>query len=86
MQVHSENKYHLLDLHKEIDLFDRKIAHTKNIESFDSEDRRTSAVKRLETKRTALVTVAVELANKGVEYDPKSLPRSFKAAAERAAD
>ena len=86
MQAHSENKYHLLDLHKEIDLFDRKIAHTKNIESFDSEDRRSSAVKRLETKRTALVAAAVDLANKGVEFDPKSLPRSFKAASDGPAD
>jgi hypothetical protein len=62
----SENKFYLLALHKEIDFFDRKIAHARNIESFDSDHLKTLAIKKLETKRSALVTTAMDLASKGV--------------------
>lgn len=83
--MNPENKYYLLSLHKEIDLFDRKIAHARNIEPFDSEHTRALAVKKLETKRAVLVTSAMDLASQGVEYDPKWLPRSFKATLEKSA-
>jgi hypothetical protein len=81
----SENKFYLLSLHKEIDFFDRKIAHARNIENFDSDHLKALAIKKLETKRSALVTTAMDLASKGVEYDPKWLPRSFKATLEKSA-
>jgi len=81
----SENKFYLLALHKEIDFFDRKIAHARNIESFDSDHLKTLAIKKLETKRSALVTTAMDLASKGVEYYPKWLPRYFKATLEKSA-
>jgi hypothetical protein len=83
--MNPENKYYLLALHKEIDLFDRKIAHAKNIESFDSDHSKVLAIKKLETKRAALVATATDLASKGVEYDPQWLPRSFKATLEKTA-
>jgi hypothetical protein len=72
------NKYHLKDLHKEIDYFDRKVAYCKTHENFESDAARALALGKLLTKRESLVKVAVELARRGIECDPKYLPRSFK--------
>jgi hypothetical protein len=80
MEPTSANQYQLIDAHKEIDFFDRKISYCQNHERFDSEDARASALKKLETKRATLVKVAKELASKGIECDSKYLPRSFKQA------
>lgn len=82
MQAAKDNKYALQDLHAEIDLFDRKIAHCQNHEAFDSEQERAAALKKLRTKRETLVRNALAMASRGVECDPKHLPRSFKQAAE----
>jgi hypothetical protein len=84
MQAPSPNPYYLIDVHKEIDLLDRKIAYCQNFEKFDSEAARVSALKKLGTKRTTLVKVAEDLASKGIKCDPKYLPRSFKVAASAA--
>ncbi len=81
MQVRPDNKYALNDLHQEIDLYDRKIAHCQNVEKYDSELERASAVQRLVTKRGTLVKAARAMAGRGVEVDAKFLPRSFKAEA-----
>ena len=81
MQVSSDNKYALKDLHQEIDLFDRKIAYCQNYEKFDSENARAAALQKLATKRESLVKNALSMASRGVVCDPKYLPRSFKAQA-----
>lgn len=82
MPVVPDSKYALRDLHGAIDLFDRKIAYCQEYEKFDSEGARTSALRKLTTKRETLVKTALAMAGRGVECDPKYLPRSFKAAAD----
>lgn len=73
-----DSKYALKDLHREIDLYDRKIAYCQNYEKFDTEEARAAALKKLGTKRETLVTAALGMASRGVVCDPKYLPRSFK--------
>jgi hypothetical protein len=85
MAVIPDNKYALKDLHEQIDLFDRKIAYCQLHEKFDSEEARASALHKLETKRESLVKTALAMASRGVECDPKYLPRSFKKQAEEVA-
>jgi len=80
MPRHPANTGHLDDLHKEIDYFDRRIAHSQNIEKFDSELGRASAVQKLVTKRESLVKAAAEITAMGIPYNPKYVPRSFKKA------
>ncbi len=84
MQARPDSKYALQDLHEEIDLFDRKIAHCRNYERFDSEHARETALQKLITRRETLVKTALAMAGRGVECDPKRLPRSFKALASTA--
>ena len=79
MHVKVDSKYALNDLHGEIDLFDRKIAYCESHEQFDSQQARESALQKLVTKRESLVKSALAMASRGVECDPKYLPRSFKA-------
>jgi hypothetical protein len=81
MQTRPASKYHLKDLHREIDLFDRKIAYCRNYEKFTSEFERESACHKLVTKRETLVKRAAAMASQGIEYDPEQLPRSMKNAA-----
>jgi predicted component of type VI protein secretion system len=85
MQIKPSNRYDLKDVHQEIDLFDRKIAYCQSHEKFDSEQERASALQKLITRRGTLVKVAEEAASRGIEFDPKYLPRSLKqpAAAEK---
>jgi hypothetical protein len=80
MQVKVDSKYALRDLHAEIDLFDRKIAYCENREAFDSQQERDAARQKLVTKRESLVKAALAMASRGIDCDPKYLPRSFKAA------
>jgi hypothetical protein len=84
MPARSDNKYELKDLYQEIDLFDRKIAHCQNFEKFATDGERAAVLQKLVTKRKALAKAALEMAGRGVECDPKYLPRSFKAPAEAA--
>jgi hypothetical protein len=84
MSTRSDNKYELKDLYQEIDLFDRKIAYCQNFENFATDEERASARQKLVTKRGTLVKAALEMAGRGVECDPKYLPRSFQAPAEAA--
>ena len=81
MQARPDSTYALKDLHEEIDLFDRKIAYCRDHEVFDSEQARASALQKLVTKREALAKAALAMASRGVECDPKHLPRSFKQSA-----
>lgn len=80
MQGAPDSKYALRDLHEEIDLFDRKIAYCENFEQFESVQARAAALQKLVTKRESLVKAALAMAGRGIECDPKYLPRSFKAA------
>jgi hypothetical protein len=65
-------KNHLRDLHQEIDLLDRKIAHFQGYERFESEHERTGAVGKLLSTRDGFVKVALEFAEKDIEYSPRS--------------
>ena len=78
MQVISDSKYALKDLHLEIDLFDRKIAYCQTHEQFETEQARAAALQKLITKRETLVKTALAMAGRGIQCDPKYLPRSFK--------
>lgn len=71
------DRYFLRDLHREIDLYDRKLAYLENFVEFASAADRERAEKELLTKRASLEKAARELASSGVEYDEKDLPRSF---------
>ena len=75
------SKYELMDLYQEIGLFDRKIAYCQSFEKFDSEQARTTARKKLVTKRESLVKSALDAVSRGIACDPKYLPRSFKESA-----
>ncbi len=72
------DKYVLKDLYQAIDLYDRRIAYCQNYEKFDSDQARSSALHKLVTGREAAVKTALAMAGRGVECDPKYLPRSFK--------
>lgn len=78
MTTNPSTKYHLKDLHQEIDLYDRKISHNEKYGVYDSETLRTAVTKKLQTRRSSLVKAANELVSAGVQYDEKYLPRSFK--------
>lgn len=78
MTVRPDSMYALKDLYEEIGFFDRKIAHCKTYEPFDSEEARASALRKLMAKREPLAKAAREMAGRGVECDPKYLPRSLK--------
>jgi hypothetical protein len=73
------DKYFLRDLHREIDLYDRKLAYLDKFADFASPADRDEAEKRLLAKRAPLEKTALELATLGVEYEEKDLPRSFRA-------
>jgi hypothetical protein len=77
MQTYSPTKYHLVDLHKEIDLYDRKIAYCRQFEKFDGESERVSALSKLQKKRLSLLKIAMSFTAQGIEFDPKFLPRSL---------
>ena len=78
MQVKPDSMYALKDLYEDIGLFDRKIAHCQNYEVFDTEQARMSTLQKLIDKRETLVKTARAMAGRGVECDPKYLPRSLK--------
>lgn len=78
MTVRPATRLSLRDIHQEIDLYDRKIAHLHNYEAFDSESAKKSALDRLTSKRETLVKAAAEMVANGIEFDPKYLPRSFR--------
>lgn len=68
------NKYQLKWLHEEIDLYDRKIAHLDRYSATASAADRAKMV----SKRSTLEKAARKLAAEGVEFDSKTLPRSFR--------
>ena len=86
MQANAYSPYALKDLHQAIDLIDRKIVYCRNWEAFVSQDAREIQLRKLSTKRDALVKSALTLAGMGVRCDPKFLPRSFIHLAENEAN
>ena len=77
MQANSYSPYALKDMYQTIDLIDRKIASSISWETFASQDAREAQLRKLSTKRAALVKSALALTNLGVECDSRFLPRSF---------
>ena len=73
-----ESKYHLKNLHAEIDLYDRRLAHLLKFEVFATEAARATAARKLGLKRDPLVVTARRLAAEGVEFKLSELPRSFR--------
>ncbi len=77
MQANAYSQYALKDLHQAIDLMDRKISYSTTLEAFDSQTAREAHLRKLSSKRAALVKSALTLAALGVRCDPRFLPRSF---------
>lgn len=78
MRIVVQDKYYLRDLHREIDLYDRKLIHLQKHEVFATETLRDAAVKKMSAKRETLVATARSLAASGIEYHESELPRSFR--------
>jgi len=77
MQSNAYSPYALKDLYQAIDLIDRKIAYNQTFEVFASEEDRAGHLRKLSTKRAALVKSAQVLTRLGVSCSPQFLPRSF---------
>lgn len=73
------DKYHLKSIHEDIALFDRKLAHLRKFEKFESEGEREQAARKLTQKRETLVQTALRLAAEGVEFKASDLPASMRA-------
>ena len=78
MRTVVQDKYFLRDLHREIDLYDRKLIHLLKHEVFATEALRDTAVRKLATKRESLAATARTLVESGIEYHDNDLPRSFR--------
>lgn len=78
MRTVVQDKYFLRDLHREIDLYDRKLVHLTKHETFDSDTLRDAAVRKLSVKRDALVSTARSLHASGIEFAAHELPRSLR--------
>jgi hypothetical protein len=78
MPVIPSGKYQLRSLHEEIDLFDRKLAHLKNHETFASEEARSESIDKMTAKRNLLVRKAQQMIEEGIEFKPSELPRSLR--------
>jgi hypothetical protein len=78
MRTVTQDKYFLRDLHREIDLYDRKLIHTLKHETFATEALREAAARKLTTKRETLANTARTLVASGIEFQDVDLPRSFR--------
>ena len=78
MRTVVQDKYFLRDLHREIDLYDRKMIHLTKHEPFATDALREAAVRKLATKRDALVVTARTLHASGIEFADHELPRSLR--------
>lgn len=76
--VKVQDKYYLKSLHEEIDLYDRKLAHTAKYEQFASEVERETTLGKMTTKRALLARTARKLMEDGIEFQSSDLPRSFR--------
>lgn len=78
MRTVVHDKYFLRDLHREIDLYDRKLIHMVKHETFETEALREAATRKMTTKRESLAETARTLAASGIEFHKHELPRSFR--------
>ena len=78
MRTVVQDKYFLRDLHREIDLYDRKLIHLLKHEVFATDALRDAATRKLATKRESLAATARTLAASGIEFHDHELPRSFR--------
>ncbi len=78
MAVPAQDKYFLRSLHQEIDLFDRKLAHMLQYDSFASDADRKASANKLAAKRETLARTARKLVEDGIEFKASELPRSFR--------
>lgn len=73
MEANAYTKYALKDLQDAIGLIDRKMNHCRTFEIFDSQEDRDSTLRKLATKRAALVRSALTLTAMGVEAHSATL-------------
>src|ERR1700761_9364380 len=78
MRTVVQDKYFLRDLHREIDLYDRKLIHALKYEVFATDALRDAATRKLATKRESLAATARSLQESGIEFSESELPRSFR--------
>jgi len=78
MRTVVQDKYFLRDIHREIDLYDRKLIHMVKHETFATEALRDAAARKLAHKRELLAETARTLAASGIEFNESDLPRSFR--------
>jgi hypothetical protein len=76
MEANACSKYALKELHQSIGLIDRKITHCRNFESFDSQENREFALRKLSTKRATLVKAVLALTNTEIQHDSRPIPGS----------
>jgi hypothetical protein len=84
MRTVVHDKYFLRDLHREIDLYDRKLVHVLKHEIFATDALRDAAAKKLTTKRDSLAETARNLQASGIAFQENELPRSFRPEGDRA--
>ncbi len=77
-KIPRRDRYFLRDIHKEIDLYDRKLAYLDNFVEFASSTEREEARTKVIAKRAPLEKTALALVASGVEYEDQDLPRSFR--------
>lgn len=77
-RVLAQDKYTLRDIHREIDLLDRKLLHLVKHEVFETEELRDAAVRKAANKRELLTGQAKSLIAIGIEYLPSDVPRSLR--------
>ena len=78
MRTVVQDKYFLRDIHREIDLYDRKMVHLVKHETFATDALRDAAIRKLSLKRESLVATARSLAQNGIEFASHELPRSLR--------
>ena len=78
MRTVVQDKYFLRDVHREIDLYDRKMVHLLKHETFASDALRDAAIRKLSLKREGMVVTAKSLAASGIEFSDHELPRSLR--------
>lgn len=78
MRTVVQDKYFLRDVHREIDLYDRKMVHLVKHETFATDALRDAAMRKLSLKREGLVVTAKSLAQNGIEFADHELPRSLR--------
>lgn len=78
MRTVVQDKYFLRDVHRDIDLYDRKMIHLVKHETFATDTLRDAAIRKLSLKRESLVATARALAASGIEFAPHELPRSLR--------